>query len=180
MSSAFWTPQPMSTRCAASTTSPSSVRPTCSACVRPTCKHAAVALAAIPVGWSLARLEHVASGSDPSTAARVPGPAALRRRLRRPGIGERRYDRRLDALRIARLLALGSGRCVRGPCRRRVRGHRGPRAGFARGPGRPESSLAVGAGRRGGRGGGRCGAERACLVPPPDEDSTENGGARPA
>lgn len=98
-------------------------------------------------------------------------------------VQERRYDRRLDALRIARLLALGKAAAVFGAL---VVGVYVGIAVLALG------SLEVPAGRN------RAilsalvvvaavvvvvaalRLERACLVPPPDEDSAENGGARPA
>jgi hypothetical protein len=98
-------------------------------------------------------------------------------------VQERRYDRRLDALRIARLLALGKAAAVFGAL---VVGVYVGIAVLALG------SLEVPAGRN------RAilsalvvvaavvvvvaalRLERACVVPPPDEDSAENGGARPA
>jgi len=149
-----------------------------------------VALAAIPVGWSIGMVVDAVSNTLPPVPWILPlllvflalllfvGAYAVR-----GWVQERRYDRRLDALRIARLLALGKAAAVFGAL---VVGVYVGIAVLALG------SLEVPAGRN------RAilsalvvvaavvvvvaalRLERACLVPPPDEDSAENGGARPA
>jgi Protein of unknown function (DUF3180) len=149
-----------------------------------------VALAAIPVGWSIGMVVDAVSNTLPPVPWILPlllvflalllfvGAYAVR-----GWVQERRYDRRLDALRIARLLALGKAAAVFGAL---VVGVYVGIAVLALG------SLEVPAGRN------RAllsalvvvaavvvvvaalRLERACLVPPPDDDSAENGGARPA
>lgn len=149
-----------------------------------------VALAAIPVGWSIGMVVDAVSNTLPPVPWILPlllvflalllfvGAYAVR-----GWVQERRYDRRLDALRIARLLALGKAAAVFGAL---VVGVYVGIAVLALG------SLEVPAGRN------RAilsalvvvaavvvvvaalRLERACVVPPPDEDSAENGGARPA
>jgi hypothetical protein len=80
-----------------------------------------VALAAVPVGWSIGRIIDVVSGTLPPVPWILPlllvflavllfvGAYAVR-----GWVEERRYDRRLDALRIARLLALAKAAAVFG------------------------------------------------------------------
>ena len=149
-----------------------------------------VALAAIPVGWSIGRVVDAVSNTLPPVPWILPLLLAFLALLLLVGayavrgwVQERRYDRRLDALRVARLLALGKAAAVFGAL---VVGVYVGIAVLALG------SLEVPAGRN------RAllsalvvvaavvvvvaalRLERACLVPPPDEDSAENGGARPA
>lgn len=80
-----------------------------------------VGLAAIPAGWLFGRLVQVSTGALPS----VPWVLAivlvvmavlllLAARVARGWIHERRYDRRVDALVVARLLALGKAGSVFG------------------------------------------------------------------
>jgi 4-hydroxybenzoate polyprenyltransferase len=146
-------------------------------------------LAAIPVGWSVARVIDSVSGTLPPIPWILPllllflavllflGAYAVR-----GWVEERRYDRRLNALRIARLSALGKAAAVFG----------GFVVGAYLGIGLLAlGSLAVPAGRN------RSvlaalvivagvvivvaalRLERACLVPP-DEDTSDTDGARPA
>jgi hypothetical protein len=80
-----------------------------------------VALAAIPLGWSIGRIVDAVSGTLPPIPWILPfllvflavllfvAAAAVR-----GWVNERRYDRRLDALRIARLLALAKAAAVFG------------------------------------------------------------------
>jgi hypothetical protein len=148
-----------------------------------------VALAAIPVGWSVGRVVDAVSGTLPPIPWILPlllvflalllfvGAYAVR-----GWVQERRYDRRLDALRVARLLALSKAAAVFGAL---VIGAYLGIAVLAL------DSLAVPAGRN------RLvlaalvvlagvvivvaalRLERACLVPP-DEDTSDTDGARPA
>lgn len=148
-----------------------------------------VALAAIPIGWSVGRVVDTVSGTLPPIPWILPlllvflaillfvGAYAVR-----GWVEERRYDRRLDALRIARLSALGKAAAVFGAF---VVGAYLGIGLLALG------SLAVPAGRN------RAvlsalvivagvvivvaalRLERACLVPP-DEDTSDTDGARPA
>ena len=97
---------------------------------RLTCSHCAshpvstllwVALAAIPVGWSIGRVVDAVSNTLPPVPI-LPLLLAFLALLLFVGayavrgwVQERRYDRRLDALRIARLLALGKRPLCSGP-----------------------------------------------------------------
>ena len=148
-----------------------------------------VALAAIPVGWSVGRVVDSVSGTLPPIPWILPLLLVFFAILLlvsayavRGWVEERRYDRRLDALRIARLSALGKAAAVFGAL---VIGAYLGIGVLALG------SLAVPAGRN------RAvlsalviiagvvivvaalRLERACLVPP-DEDTSETDGARPA
>ncbi len=183
----------MSMRCGASTTSPSTCPTDLLPPVRPTRVSTLlwVALAAVPVGWSVGMVIDAVSSTLPPIPWILPllivflalllfaGAYAVR-----AWVQERRYDRRLDALRIARLLALGKAAAVFGAV---VVGAYLGLAVLALGSlevpvGRNRavlSALVVVAGvvvvvaaLR---------LERACLVPPPEEDDPGSGsGARPA
>jgi hypothetical protein len=150
-----------------------------------------VALAAVPVGWSVGMVIDAVSNALPPIPWILPLLLAFLALLLFVGayavrgwVQERRYDRRLDALRIARLLALGKAAAVFGAL---VIGLYLGLAVLALGSlevpvGRNRAILSVlvvvagvvvvVAALR---------LERACLVPPPDEDTAEGGGgARPA
>jgi hypothetical protein len=80
-----------------------------------------VALAAAPVGWSIGRIVDAVSGALPPIPWILPLLLAflavlllVGARTVRGWIEERRYDRRMDALRAARLLALGRAAAVFG------------------------------------------------------------------
>jgi 4-hydroxybenzoate polyprenyltransferase len=148
-----------------------------------------VALAAVPIGWSVGRVIDTVSGTLPPIPWILPlllvffaillfvGAYAVR-----GWVEERRYDRRLDALRIARLLALGKAAAVFGAFV--VGAYLGigvlALGSLAVPAGRNRTVLAalvivagvviVVAALR---------LERACLVPP-DEDTSDTDGARPA
>ena len=148
-----------------------------------------VALAAVPVGWSISRVVDAVSGTLPPVPWILPlllvflavllflGAYAVR-----GWVQERRYDRRLDVLRIARLLALAKAAAVFGALV--VGGYLGLEV-LALG------SLSVPAGRNRSVLAGlvviagvvvvvaALRLERACLVPP-DEDAEDSDGARPA
>ena len=183
----------MSTRCGASTTSPSTCPTDPLPTVRPTRVSTLlwVALAAVPVGWSVGTVIDAVSSTLPPIPWILPLLIAFLALLLFVGayavrgwVQERRYDRRLDALRIARLLALGKAAAVFGAV---VVGAYLGLAVLALGSlevpvGRNRavlSALVVVAGvvvvvaaLR---------LERACLVPPPEEDDLESGsGPRPA
>jgi hypothetical protein len=148
-----------------------------------------VALAAVPVGWVVSRVIDAVSGTLPPVPWILPlllvflavllflGASAVR-----GWVQERRYDRRLDALRVARLLALSKAAAVFGAL---VVGAYLGVAVLALGSlsvpvGRNRAVLAalvviagvvvVVAALR---------LERACLVPP-DEDASDTDRARPA
>jgi len=148
-----------------------------------------VALAAAPVGWSIGRIVDAASGALPPVPWILPLLLVflavvlfVGARTVRGWIEERRYDSRMDALRAARLLALGKAAAVFGAAV----------AGAYVGLGvLALDSLAVPAGRNrvvlsalvavvavvvsiaGLR------LERACMVPP-DDDEQDADGARHA
>jgi Protein of unknown function (DUF3180) len=180
-----------STRCVASTTSPSTCRTDFTGTVRPTRVTTLlwIALAAVPVGWTVSQVVDTVSGTLPPVPWILPLLLVFLAALLFLGayavkgwIEERRYDRRLDALRIARLLALAKAAAAFGAI---VVGAYLGLILLALG------SLSVPAGRnRAVFGGlvvvaavivvvGALRLERACLVPP-DEDTSDTEGARPA
>lgn len=80
-----------------------------------------VALAAAPVGWSVGRVVDAASGTLPPVPWILPLLLVFLSALLFVGayavrgwVEERRYDRRLDALRVARLLALAKAAALFG------------------------------------------------------------------
>jgi hypothetical protein len=148
-----------------------------------------VALAAVPVGWSVGTVVDAASGTLPPVPWILPLLLAFLAGLLFVGayavkgwVQERRYDRRLDALRVARLLALSKAAAVFGAL---VVGAYLGLVLLALG------SLSVPVGRNRSVLGAlvvvaavvvvvaALRLERACLVPP-DEDTDETDGARPA
>jgi Protein of unknown function (DUF3180) len=148
-----------------------------------------IALAAVPVGWTVSQVVDTVSGTLPPVPWILPLLLVFLAALLFLGayavkgwIEERRYDRRLDALRIARLLALAKAAAAFGAI---VVGAYLGLILLALG------SLSVPAGRnRAVFGGlvvvaavivvvGALRLERACLVPP-DEDTSDTDGARPA
>lgn len=148
-----------------------------------------VALAAVPVGWSVGTVVDAGSGTLPPVPWILPLLLAFLAGLLFVGayavkgwVQERRYDRRLDALRVARLLALSKAAAVFGAL---VVGAYLGLVLLALG------SLSVPVGRNRSVLGAlvvvaavvvvvaALRLERACLVPP-DEDTDETDGARPA
>jgi hypothetical protein len=80
-----------------------------------------VALAAIPVGWSIAMVVDAVSGTLPPIPWILPLLLMFLAALMFVGayavrgwVEQRRFDRRLDALRVARLLALGKAAAMFG------------------------------------------------------------------
>jgi hypothetical protein len=148
-----------------------------------------VALAAIPVGWSVGMVVDAVSGTLPPIPWILPLLLMFLAALLfvsayavRGWVEQRRFDRRLDALRVARLLALGKAAAMFGAL---VVGAYLGIGVLALGSlsvpvGRNRALLSalvvlagvvvVVAALR---------LERACLVPP-DEDTSDTDGARPA
>ncbi|HSK26277.1 MAG TPA: DUF3180 domain-containing protein [Jiangellales bacterium] len=81
----------------------------------------ALALASVAVGWSLGRIVDTVTGSLPVTPRLTPALLAflavvllISARVVRGWVLERRYDRRMNALRVTRLLALAKAAALTG------------------------------------------------------------------
>lgn len=149
-----------------------------------------VGLAAAPVGWSVGKVVDQVSGTLPPVPWILPlllvflsALLLLGARVVRGWITERRFDRRMDALRVARLLVLSKAAAVFGAL---VTGAYLGIGVLALG------SLSVPAGRNRALLSGLVAVagvmvsitairlERACMVPPEDEDRMEPDDPRPA